>query len=357
MDKKNLFAWIIRVVIAALFLVSAAAKLYPSPYFAISTFEVKQLYTLGFSENIAPFFSRILIGIELALGLLILQNSFLKKIIIPATLAMLVVFTTHLSIVTFTKGGNSGNCGCFGSLLPMTPIEAIVKNLIAIVLLVILLFLLQKKNDISTGFWKISTVTLASVLALFMITFSQPKTVESNNLELGLISNQNDTTQEFVEDVIVEDKKNVSEVIVATKTTATPKQVEAKIPLTKSGYAKYFSNIDKGEKIICFFVPGCEHCRATATEINQLKAKNINFPEISILFMDEEANLIPEFFSVTGANHPYKIVDIIGFWKILGTNKDVPGVKLLRDGKEIKYYYGTTDNQFSGSDLMKLLQK
>ena len=55
----------IRISISFLFLLSAVAKLYPSPYFAISTFEVKQLYPLGFSADVAPFFSRILIGIEI----------------------------------------------------------------------------------------------------------------------------------------------------------------------------------------------------------------------------------------------------------------------------------------------------
>ena len=83
MNKKNI-AWAIRIVIALLFIVSAVAKLskgqiLDSPYFAISTFEVKQLYTLGFSETIAPYFSRILIGIEFALGFLLLINHHLYR--------------------------------------------------------------------------------------------------------------------------------------------------------------------------------------------------------------------------------------------------------------------------------------
>ena len=77
--KKNYISWSIRIVVSALFILSALAKLskgqlLDSPYFAISTFEVKQLYTLGFSESIAPYFSRTLIGIEMALGLLLLQK-------------------------------------------------------------------------------------------------------------------------------------------------------------------------------------------------------------------------------------------------------------------------------------------
>ena len=89
--KKEQLAWVLRVTIAALFLISALAKIakgwipeFPfidfSPNFAISTFEVKQLYPLGFSEELASYFSRTLIGIEFALGFLLLNNNYLKKL-------------------------------------------------------------------------------------------------------------------------------------------------------------------------------------------------------------------------------------------------------------------------------------
>ena len=181
MNKKNI-AWAIRIVIALLFIVSAVAKLskgqiLDSPYFAISTFEVKQLYTLGFSETIAPYFSRILIGIEFALGFLLLINHHLKRITIPITIGLLVVFIGHLSYVTFLSGGNTGNCGCFGELIPMTPIEAIIKNIIAVGLLVWLWKILE--NDKKSNFWILTTVTLACILGLFMIAPMKASTTSS----------------------------------------------------------------------------------------------------------------------------------------------------------------------------------
>ena len=103
--NKYALSWIIRIIIAGLFILSAVAKIYPSPYFAISTFEVKQLYPLGFSENIAPFFSRFLIGIELALGLLFLLPVKIRKVITPVSILMLAVFTIHLAYETFKTGG------------------------------------------------------------------------------------------------------------------------------------------------------------------------------------------------------------------------------------------------------------
>jgi hypothetical protein len=352
--SKNNIAWGIRIVISFLFLLSAVAKLYPSPYFAISTFEVKQLYPMGFSEGFAPFFSRVLIGIELALGFLILQKNFLRSIIIPATILLLAVFSAHLTVETIQNGGNSGNCGCFGSLLPMTPIEAIVKNVVAMALLVWLYKILPKTGEKTHNFWILTTVSLASILTLFMLAPIQP--IESS----FTVSTPQETTLDSIPEtaidttkaVIVKDTvKKVGDVKEAVKIEPTEPEKH------KSGYAQYFSGIDKGRKTLCFFVPGCDHCRDAAKELTELRKTTKNFPEISIIFMDEEADLIPAFFKYTGAEYPYKIIGVIPFWKVLGDGKDTPGVKYLWNGTEYKYYWGITDNKFDVVDFQKLINK
>lgn len=357
-DSKNIISWAIRIIIAVLFIVSAVAKMYPSPYFAISTFEVKQLYSLGFSEAIAPFFSRILIGIELALGFLILQKHFLKNFVVPITILMLAVFVVHLTYVTFLSGGNSGNCGCFGELIPMTPIEAIIKNIVAIALLISLYYLLPKNNHKTENFWILTTVLFATILGIFMLAPIHPPESEysvSPIIETEMVT---DSVLTEVEPLKIKEKVIETIKIDSSKITKTSiaNNEEVSIPKIKSGYAKYFSKIDSGKKVLCFFVPGCDHCRATAKELNEIKRSNPEFPEMSILFMDEEANLIPEFFTEVGSKYPFKVIDIIGFWKILGTGKDVPGVKLLQDGKEVKYYFGTTDNKFNKDEFANLIK-
>ncbi len=353
-DSKNIISWIIRIIIAVLFIVSAIAKMYPSPYFAISTFEVKQLYSLGFTEAIAPFFSRILIGIELALGFLILQKHFLKNFVVPITILMLAVFVGHLTYVTFLSGGNSGNCGCFGELIPMTPIEAIIKNIVAIGLLGFLYKLLPKNNHKTENFWILTSVLFATILGIFMLAPIQPSQSEYSvspviENEIVLDSVSTEIAPLKIEEKAIETSKIDS--LKNTKAEIIPVLIK-----TKSGYAKYFPKIDSGKKVLCFFVPGCDHCRETAKELTEMKRLNLDFPEITIIFMDEEANLIPDFFKFAGANYPYKIIDIIGFWKILGTGKDVPGVKLLQDGKEVKYYFGTTDNKFNKEEFANLIK-
>ena len=352
MNKKNI-SWIIRIVVALLFIVSAIAKLYPSPYFAISTFEVKQLYTLGFSDSIAPYFSRILIGIEFALGFLLLNNHFLKRITIPATIGLLVVFIIHLSYVTFLSGGNSGNCGCFGELIPMTPIEAIIKNIIAVGLLVWLWKILE--NDKKSNFWILTTVTLACILGLFILapmkasTTSSP--IDTNEVVLtDTISIVEDTVQVAEIKTVDSSKTKVEKVIEEIKKEVGPKQAV-------SGYSEFYSDIDKGQKILCFFVPGCEHCRDAARDLNALQKKHKDFPQVQIVFMDEEAEKIPDFFKYAGKQFPYKVIDVIPFWTKLGTGKDTPGIVYLYNGNVIKFYDGIAEKAFNSKAIEKVIYK
>lgn len=351
-STKNNIAWVIRIAVAFLFLISAAAKMYPSPYFAISTFEVKQLYTMGFSEGFAPYFSRTLIGIELALGLLLLQRNYLRTLVVPATILMLVVFIVHLTIDTFVNG-NSGSCGCFGELLPMTPVEAIIKNVISVAVLVWLFRLLPPNTD-RKNFWVLTTVTLASVLFVFMLAPIQPAATEQAEEPVELPSATAlpaiDTTA-----TVTTEAPAIPTETPAVNAAAKPAADEP--AQARSAYTQYFASVNKGKKIIGLFAPGCDHCRETAKELTQMRAKDRNFPELQIIFMDEETNLIPDFFKHAGAEYPYKVIDIISFWKLLGNSKDTPGVVYLWNGNIIKDWDGINEKQFKGADLQKLYKK
>jgi thiol-disulfide isomerase/thioredoxin len=331
--------------------------MYPSPYFAISTFEVKQLYPLGFSEDIAVYFSRTLIGIEFALGLLLLQPHYLKRFVTPATILMLVVFIVHLTIDTIVHG-NSGSCGCFGSLLPMTPVEAIIKNIIAVILLVWLYKLLPAGSD-RNNFWILTTVTLACILMVFMAAPIQPKQYEPATVTNEVIPSGH---TEFT-DVVANDTVNA---ITPAPETQAAKTVEAATETkpaadepapTKSIYSQYFAKADKGKKIIGLFAPGCDHCMETAKQLTEMKAKNKDFPELQIIFMDEEADKIPDFFKFAGAQYPHKVIDIITFWKVLGNSRDTPGVVYLWNGNKIKEWDGINEKKFVADELLKLYKK
>lgn len=359
-DSKKYIPYSIQGLVAFLFLISAVAKMYPSPYFAISTFEVKSLYPMGFSEGLASYFSRTLIGIEFALGLLLLQRHYLRRFVIPATILLLVVFIVHLTIDTLLHG-NAGNCGCFGSLLPMTPVEAIIKNIVAVGLLVWLYKLLPKGSDLN-NFFVVTTITLAAILMVFMLAPIQPRQHEPVAVEAETIPSG---TTDFTTAVTADSTATPPAVEVPAQTTeaaATAPAAEAKPTVDepkaiKSIYSQYYANADKGKKIIGLFAPGCDHCRETAKQLTEMKAKNKDFPELEIIFMDEEADLIPDFFKFAGAQYPYKVIDIITFWKVLGNSNDTPGVVYLWNGNKIKEWDGINEKKFVSAELMKLYKK
>jgi hypothetical protein len=352
-ETLNISSWSIRIIVAGLFLISALGKIFPDPsmYGTISTFEVQQLYPMGFSELLAKYFSRTLIGVEFALGFLLLLPFNLKKWVIPSIILMLAVFCVHLYIEVVTKG-NVGNCGCFGSLLPMTPVQAILKNVLSIGLLGLLLWKHDEVIPKKSNYLAMTNIVTACILAMFMLIpiFKKPTdVVESQATFTDTTSVQVNPTQN--NDVGTITPSVQKDTVKTPEKPIGPKQ-------KKSGFAKYYPNIDQGKKILCFFAPSCEHCQATAKELTEMRKANPDFPEMQILFMDEAPEEIPNFFKFAGATYPHKVIEIIEFWNAIGNEKNVPGVCYLWNGNVMKFYEGSEgSNQFSKSDLKLQLQK
>jgi uncharacterized membrane protein YphA (DoxX/SURF4 family) len=348
--------WSIRIIIAGLFLVSAYGKIYPDPsaYATISMFEVKQLYPLGFNTELAKIFSRSLIGIEFGLGLLLLFPFDLKKWVIPSVVLMLGVFVVHLTI-QMAVSGNKGNCGCFGALLPMTPFEAILKNVLSIGLLLVLWKRYGTQLPEKSNIWFLTTVLSLCMLLMFIFIPTYKAATIIQTPIPPIITPGPDVN---VDPKKIDDPKKGATGI-TQDTTGKVKQPKDMGPKPKkSGYEKYFANINEGKKLLCFFAPSCDHCRATAKQLVAMKNSIPDFPELQILFMDEAAEEIPDFFKFAGASFNYKTLDIIEFWGVLGGNRDVPGVAYLWNGNVVKFYHSPEGPQaFNKEDLKTQLQK
>lgn len=351
---KKYGPWTIRCIISFVFLLSAVAKLYPKPSYALTYFEVHQLEPMGIPLEIAAYLSRFLIGVEFAIAFLLLLPFFLRKIIIPTTIFMLVVFMVELLYEIFSSG-NQGNCGCFGTLIEMTPLEAFLKNLVSVGLLFGYYFLEKKEETISfdlhsrAQFSAILNVLLLSVFSVFLLAPIRHEATTSAKVVPVQItvddSRKNSTDTSKVE-------------LIPLKNTDTVKVVKELGPKkVLSGYEALFPNINNGKQILCFFAPGCDHCRATAKAITSLKNSDRSFPKVQIIFMDEEPELIPDFFAFAGSEYTYSIMDIIKFWKTLGKGKEVPGVMYLWNGNVQKFYQGIDNELFNSSDLKKVLNK
>lgn len=308
--KKNL-PMIIRVLISALFLLSAFAKLYPIPMYGITkVFEEGQLMPMGFSENIAPYISRFIIAVELFIAIAILQKNYLKKLVIPTSIIILILFSLHLSYSIFL--GDSENCGCFGELIPMSPLQALIKNIITIAVLVFL----YRNTEVNeqNSFSKLSIQFLSILLLMFALLPVQ----------------------------MVGINKRVS---------------------SFSEYVVSDMDMNEGKKILCFFDAGCEHCMDAAKSLTSFSDSIADFPEIHIIFSDSEEDKIPEFFTYAGKEYSHQVLpfyneddEINSYLEILGYDYENPAVIYLDNGNQIRFYDGTGVNAFKAEEFKKLFQ-
>ena len=348
---KPFLPWTFRIIVSFLFLLSAAAKLYPSPNFGITMFEVKQLIPLGFDACFAPYFSRFIIGVEISLGFALFLPHFLKSIVIPISTILLTIFVGHLTY-EIIQTGNQGNCGCFGALLPMTPLQAILKNLGAIAMLVYLYFNVKDREKERNNFFVLTSLFLGSTLFMFGLTPMEKcetaETVNGQNTVIEIDSTIVTTSNEG--STIKTDSAKKNDTIQKKAENTGPKKVT-------SAFSKLVPGIDNGKKLLCFFAPGCDHCQAAAKSIAQMSKTIPDFPQVHVIFMEEETEKIPEFFKMAGKTFQSQILGIAKFYTTMGTSKDTPGVVLMWNGNIIKFFDGINSNQFDAAKLKAELIK
>ena len=348
-NVKKYLPWAVRILLSGFFFLSAAAKLYPSPVLAITSFEMKQLLPLGFDECFAPFFSRYIIAAEIATGIGLLQPHFLKSIVIPAATLMLGVFSIHLAVEIMNTGGNSGNCGCFGELIPMTPLQSIFKNIASIGLLIYLFFQVKDKEKGQNNPWILSSIFAFSSLFMFGLTPMESCKKDSfDSTQVVVVENDKP------EDILVNQIKKDT-VIQGKDTSIIVKKLYEPKP-NVSQFAAAIPNIDKGLKLLCFFSPTCDHCQGAGKDIVSVLAKSNVKPKVHIAFQ-EEPEEVPNFFKIIGREFNHQVFEIRQFMKVFGISNDVPGVVLMWNGNIIKFYQGSGDAAFSKDKLIKDLKE
>ncbi len=354
---KAYFPWSARIIISILFLISGISKMFP-----IWMFE-KQLVDLGVCGWCdAPYFSRLLIALEMAIGIAILQKHFLRRFVIPVTAFLLVAFCIHLSIEMVKHGAMNGNCGCFGQLIPMTPLEAFIKNVLTLGLLFYVYKNTEEHPKGSNRFMVPMFIYSVSAFAMFALFPFCPCETETNGGDQSeLVTPEETPVEDTLQTALPADTAQIVTTPIEGQ-NITPAPAEVQPPMVKSRFSEFKTiggkkvNLDEGKKILCFFAPGCDHCRETAKELKALAAK-MKLPESYILFMDEEAFLIPEFLKETAYNKPYNVIDIPKFWTVLGSNASTPGVFYLWNGNIIKSFEGIEGNKFDAAALKTAIEQ
>lgn len=277
-NRFNL-ADILRIILSVTFLISAYSKII-NP----GSVEVILIDQGIVSDRItAAYIIRLFIGLEFAIGILFLFPYYLKSITIPLTFILLIFFSGYLGYSGFILGEKE-NCGCFGEMLKMSPVESILKNILLMILVVILFV---KGNDIRKKIF----LPIAVVPLVFATVF------------------------------IISPIRDVSE-----------------FKFSKFIYFEGAGRVDltSGEKIVAVFSLDCEHCQQTASEIADLQRNENNLPELYVLFFSEGNVTVDLFNSITHSNFPYHMIDANDFFSLIGNQP--PRIYWLRNGKVEKYW-------------------
>ena len=339
-----------RLLIAFLFIFSALAKLFP-----IVVFE-KQLIDISNQEGIfngftnwcnVRWWSRSIIISELFIGIMLIFPYYLKRVFLPISAILLLVFIGYLSI-QISNIGNIGNCGCMGGWLPMSPIEAIIKNFITLGLILYVYKNVLEKNIVAL-FIPIGILTTVMLVVIFNSKAKEECCCHDQIRTIIQLEKTSLQTQiDSLEYLIVQSKFTGDLKSEKNDTTEVPKVVYAQ---SEFHFFNEFErngklvnkSIDKGNSIVIIANPDCEHCKDLTTKIAKLNLTQNT--SIYILFHNPDETEIEvmktqakQFIKNCGIHPLYKILQINDYMKLLGSAPSPPRLVLLVNGL-VKYEY------------------
>lgn len=236
-------AILVSALLGLVFLYSGYTKLYP----VIETFEFS-FVEIGIGNwYTAPLEARVMIGLEFFIGALLISNYKLKSFSIPLAAAVLLFFILYL-IIQIAVSGNEGNCGCFGEHIRMTPLQAILKNLLMLLLLGLLYGLHPgwqfRHNALFLSLSGVTCLILPFVFNPVDYAYSSNNLQEKINykLELDQLYHPEDS-------------------------------LKVEIPTVE---------LRKGKHVLAFLSLSCPHCRIAAKKFRLIKRNN---PSLSIYFV------------------------------------------------------------------------
>ncbi|HUH74377.1 MAG TPA: MauE/DoxX family redox-associated membrane protein [Chitinophagales bacterium] len=280
-------------LIGIFFLVSAVAKLFPVISFEFS------LGSYGLPWALTPYVARVVIGIELILGGLLVLQYRLRKVSIPLAVSFLLLMTLVLVYRWITAGADA-DCGCMGAWLEMTPIQSILKN---VILLIILL------------------------LAQRFIVSSIPSSF--HNYLMGIFAIIALTAPFIVEPVYVGAN--------SSRDTQEVRRLDVDLFYTKNQEDSPKTDLKNGKHIIAFLSISCPHCQKAANKLGIIQRQHPEYP--IHLFINGNDETVNEF------RKQYKCEEV-PFSKLLQpqflqlSGPELPSIQYIQDGmiqREVNY--------------------
>ncbi len=330
-----------------MFLFSGISKIISLPFFDSMVAELilgANYYDNPSGLQLTQMLSRILIAGEMLLGAAVLQEKWLKKIVLPALFLMLLVFTVHLFYegLTSAKGFIEGNCGCFGDILPMNNLESIIKNVGAMLLAVLVWIKYKDESEMHLS-TLVAPIVLGVITLLTMwFTIKNYETTEepvvnfTETVDTALNNNNLDSNGTAVDlEVVKKTKDSTSQTIDNTKTTSADEKTKAL--LMKAGKLSdgKTMNLEKGEQLVCLFSMTCGHCQEVYKEICGFSAY-AKMPQVYLLNFGKEFEQKYFFNQAGNCTHPYFRTEDYTLFKRMLEGESFPRILAIKDGKIVK---------------------
>ena len=275
----------LQIFLAATFLFSAYTKAVAPGFFEV----LLEQQGLVPSRLHGAWATRFIIALETWLGLCLLL-SFYARFILRFSFLLLVAFSVHLGYLIAI--GETGNCGCFGEMISMSPLASLGKN---IVLLAVNGFLLRYKfrgNKKPRITWLFLPLLFAAATLIWPVQ-----------------------TQ--------------------------PDEVVEKLPTFEAETGIDFAN---GSYLVAILNLGCEHCQEAAQQIVAWQNNGIDLPQVAALFFAEGDTTVADFNTITGSNFPYQMIDVNTFFDLIGSTP--PRIYWIVDGQVKQYWDETLGEDF-----------
>jgi len=244
---------IIRLLLGAFFIVTAALKL-----LSIDSFEV-YIYSFNIVDFVTTtFLSRLLISIELFIGISLVLNIFHKQIW-WLTMLMMAAFTLFLVYAGIFR--SDSNCHCFGSIIELDPWQSIIKNIIVLALLVFI----RKEERFKTRFLSKPKISKW----LFGITVAVSIAIPFVLVPMDVIYNK-----------IYSDKENINTIAFYESLSDSTYRDFLDILPEKAGDTVVFVHetqlmqVREGRYIINYALAGCRYCRVGAEKLSLMLDKH-----------------------------------------------------------------------------------
>lgn len=290
-DVKIIFRTILCLIVGGVFIFSGLSKIPTLEQFGWTIVEASFL-----NWTLAEWIARIIIGLELLTGVLFILQFYIRKWVVPLSLLLLIFFSLYL-IYVLILFGNDGNCGCFGDVVPMSPIESLLKN----GALILAILIIRKLNPYYAFKWK-KIATIVVILASLSVPFfmNPPESI-------------------YIQEKTVSQNKPIPLSILYNSAKNQAPSVELR----------------KGKHVIAFLSLTCRFCRKAARKMAIMKKAN---PELSFYMVlnGDSANIAPFFDETRATNIPSSMFNgAEDFVKVNGSHS-FPSIKWIQDTTVIR---------------------